>query len=177
MYAITLAAAAIVWPFIIALFASKYGTDVSARFLERGGNIPSTGEPLDRASLEAWLRLPANGPFLRPYAYLIMPLDLIYVCFVGGFLVCGALWLSAALTWPEPLSDLCSVSVCVLPAIYILSDVVEDLLIMRILPQQDVNEVVFGVMRTATKIKVVSFGTAVLQTVALGICAMFTSAA
>ncbi|MGC2779942.1 MAG: hypothetical protein WA418_30310 [Bradyrhizobium sp.] len=177
MYAITLAAAAIIWPFIVALFANKYGADVGARFLERGGNIPSTGQPLDHASLEVWLRLPANGLFLRPYAYLIMPLDLIYACFVGGFLVCGALWLSAALTWPEPLSYFRSVLVCVLPAIYILSDVVEDMLIMRILPRQDVSEVAFAVMRTATKIKVASFGAAVLQIVALGIYAVFTSAA
>jgi hypothetical protein len=95
MYAITLAAAAIIWPFIVAFFAKKYGPDVSERFLERSGKIPSTGEPLTRESLEKWFRLPANGPFRKPYAYHIMFLDLVYICFVGGFLVFGSLWLAA----------------------------------------------------------------------------------
>ena len=177
MYAITLAAAAIIWPFIVNCVADKYGTDVSARFLERLGHIPSTGKALTRENLEEWLRSPANGQFRRPYAYFIMPLDFVYICLVGGFFVWGSLWLAAALTWPRPATWPFCVLVCILPVVYVVSDLVEDALIARIVPRQDVTNTEFKVMRWATKIKMVCFGAAAVQTFVLGVCAVFWSAA
>lgn len=178
MRAITLAAAAIIWPFVVAMISSKYGADVSARFLERPGHIPSTGKALTRRSLEEWLRSPKNGPWRRPYAYLIMPLDVVYIFLVGGFFVSGSLWLVSALTWPQPAEwwPFC-ILVCILPAAYVVSDLVEDALIAHILPRQDVSDRTFNAMRLATTIKIWSFGAAAVQTFVLGICAISWSAA
>ena len=178
MYAITFAAAAIIWPFIVAMFSSKYGVDVSARFLERLGNIPSTGKELTPRSFEKWLRSPDNGPFRRPYGYLIMFLDIFYIALVGGFFVSASLWLVGALTWPEPAAwwPFC-VLVCILPAVYIISDFVEDTLITLSLRRDDVNDNMFRVMRSATTIKIWSFGAAAAQTVLLGLGALLLSAA
>ncbi|MCJ9700401.1 MULTISPECIES: hypothetical protein [unclassified Bradyrhizobium] len=178
MRAITLAAAAIIWPFIVAMFSSKLGADVSARFLERPGHIPSTGNALTRKSLEKWLRSPDNGPFRKPYAYLIMPLDVVYISLVGGFFILGSIWLVSALIWPQPVEwwPYC-IGVCILPAVYIFSDLVEDALIAYVMSRQDVSDRTFNLMRLATTIKIWSFGAAAAQTLVLGICAIFWSAA
>jgi hypothetical protein len=175
MYAITFAAAAVVWPFIVAFFANKFGPDVSARFLERPGRIPSNGKELSRESLEEWLRSPTTAKFRRPYAFVIMGLDLVYVVFVGGFMLTGSLWLAGALTWPEPVKLLPCVLLYVLPTLYMLSDAVEDALIATILQYQDVSNSAFAALRTATGIKIVAFGTAALQVLVLGLCAIFLS--
>ncbi|MBB4375655.1 hypothetical protein SAMN05216573_111257 [Bradyrhizobium sp. Rc3b] len=177
MYAITFAAAAIIWPFIVAMISSRFGADVSARFLERPGLIPSTGEALTRRSLEQWLRSPTNGPFRRPYARCIMLLDVIYIFLVGGFFVTGSLWLAAALTWPDPANWWYCVAVCIVPAAYIISDFVEDAMIAQSLLRHDVSDTKFNLMRLATTIKIVTFGAAAAQTVVLGICALLLSAA
>jgi hypothetical protein len=177
MYAITFAAAAIVWSFIVTLFASKFGPDVSARFLERSGKIPSNGKELTRESLEEWLRSPTTGKFRRPYAFLIMGLDLVYVILAGGFMLTGSPWLAEALKWPEQVEWLPYLMVFVLPALYMLSDIVEDVLIMIILRHQDVSISSFAALRTATGMKIVAFGVAVLQVLVLGVCAILLSAA
>jgi hypothetical protein len=48
MYAITFAALAVIWSYVVALTAGIFGPNVSGRLLERPGKIPSTGKELTR---------------------------------------------------------------------------------------------------------------------------------
>jgi hypothetical protein len=177
MYAITLAGAAIIWPFIVSYFGGRFGPDVAGRFLERPGKIPSSGKDLTAETLDKWLRAPATAQYRRPYALLIIPLDVVFIVLAGGFLFAGSVWLAGASTWPEPLSRLQFWLAGALPIAYALADLIEDVLIVAVLLSHKVTATSFSRMRTATRFKLVFFSLAALQVIAIGIYALYFSEA
>jgi hypothetical protein len=138
---ILLATLAIALPFIISGVTMPFGNAVSERFLERPTHkrapsytIPretAAGEPLDAASLISWVR--ENSDFANGYAKSVIPIDMLYLLFLGGFLAFASTTLVAFVRWPITLSAVPIWIWLLLPVFYIVSDFVEDGLIFIML--------------------------------------------
>jgi hypothetical protein len=162
--AIALAALALILSFKIADEAGRLGEAVAQRFLERGNNIPPRGLPITKDTLEAWAVDPNNGPAAYGYACRIIPLDLIFLCCLGCFLALASAALAKYTMWLTWISRLPFWSFWVLPSLYMLSDLAEDVTIARSLTSPGTIEQNFGFMRFATQMKLgavrISFCTA-----------------
>ncbi len=127
---------AIVLPFAIGLFATKkrVGLDVSERFLERLDEIPSGAtkeqRELNSSNLKNWV---ADHPVhAAQYARRVMPMDILYLVALGSFLGLASNWLASDMQWPAAFAGL-PIWLWLLPALYIVSDVVEDLMIAMLM--------------------------------------------
>jgi hypothetical protein len=138
---ILLGTLAIALPFIISGAAIPFGNAVSDRFLERPTRdgkpkytIPretSPGEALDASSLAQWIK--ENGNFATGYATRVIPLDFLYLCFLGGFLAIASTILVDLIRFPVALAGIPVWIWCLLPAVYVISDFAEDTVIFIIL--------------------------------------------
>jgi hypothetical protein len=142
---ILLGTVAIVLPFIISQRASRFGYAVSERFLERPTSkdkpyyrIPSEpGEAteLNRESLVAWMR--DHGQLARGYASKVIPIDIAYLLFLGGYLGYASELLAEAISWPFFLTNVATGVVWCFPVAYIMSDLTEDTLIGLLLGEPE----------------------------------------
>lgn len=138
---ILLATLAIVLPFVISQLATPLGLAVSLRFLERPTSSTSThytippeivaAKPLDAKSLTEWVR--AQGSAATGYVTRVMPLDILYLVFLGAFLGVASVTLAAFIRWPASVSDYVVLLLWILPALYIIADFTEDMLIITLL--------------------------------------------
>jgi hypothetical protein len=139
---ILLAMLAIALPFIISQAAMPYGVAVSLRFLERPTNsvkpkytIPAESDnavTLTKDSLTSWTQT-RGGQLAQGYATRVIPLDLLYLLLLGAFLGFASTTLAGIIQWPESLSNLPISGFWLLPALYILFDLAEDIVILVLL--------------------------------------------
>jgi hypothetical protein len=132
---------AIALPFIISQVAMPYGGAVSLRFLERPTNsvkpkytIPAESDnlaTLTKESLTGWTQ--TKSGLAQGYATRVIPLDLLYLLLLGAFLGFASTTLAGLIQWPGKLSNLPISGFWLLPALYILFDFAEDLVILVLL--------------------------------------------
>jgi hypothetical protein len=138
---ILLGTLAIALPFIISGAAIPFGNAVSDRFLERPTQdgkpkytIPREtppGEALDAGSLTQWIN--ENSHFATGYATRVIPLDFLYLFFLGGFLAVASTILVDLIRWPIALASIPVWIWCLLPVVYVICDFAEDTIIFIIL--------------------------------------------
>ena len=138
---ILLGTVAIVLPFLISQRASRFGYAVSERLLERPTGkerpfyrIPSEpGEAteLNRASLTSWVR--GHGELAQGYASKVIPIDMVYLFFLGGYLGYASMMLAETIHCPTFLAKVAMWAVWCCPVAYIISDLAEDTLIAFLL--------------------------------------------
>jgi hypothetical protein len=173
---ILLGAAAIAVPFVISFVApaSIVGRAVSDRFLERSNAIPPEPEtgsvPIDKDSLRAWVTSPATANFARAYAWRVMPLDLVYLVVLGGFLALGAHTLASAVVWPAMLAKLPLWVWLVFPIAYMIADAAEDSLIMVLMSKpESISKSSVDALTALRGAKIASNALAITQIFALGL--------
>jgi hypothetical protein len=145
----------------------KYGTDVANRFLERLKYIPSQTEVLSATTLGRWLTDRSNGDAIRGYVYpVLFPFDLVFLLSLG--LLLG--FASAALA--DRLVFLSNIPVWiwwVLPASYMVSDLIEDTVIAAIFKSRmALTEGSFRCLSALTAIKLATVTMAIFQVAFLG---------
>ena len=138
---ILLATLAVALPFIISGAAIPFRNAVSSRFLERPtqDGVPRyaipletvAGKALDAVSLSDWVR--DNGDFAKGYATRVIPLDILYLFFLGGFLAIASTTVVAAVRWPIALSGFPLWIWWLFPTVYVVCDFMEDGLIFAML--------------------------------------------
>lgn len=174
-WTILLAAATIAIPFTIGFFAPNSGAAVSERFLERPVGIPgepsASPAPLNAETLRAWTTSEKTKGYAHVYAWRVIPIDLVYLFAFGGFLAFAAYTLAS--TEIAPGSVLSNVPVMlwlVFPALYVIADLLEDILIMRLLsnPETIVPELV-NILWGLRWTKIVASGLSLLQIFILGL--------
>lgn len=177
MLAITCAAGAIICGFLVSGVADRFGPDVGARFLERGGVIPSMNNTaLSAQSLSLWIRDNTTAQWSRPYRNCVIPLDVVYLLLLGGFLAAGALSCAEVIASPRALEPWQRIVVVALPVLYMAADFIEDILIFVLLGGSNlVNESAFSAMRVATKAKLILVSASLLEVLFLGIWAIFVA--
>jgi hypothetical protein len=175
---ILLAALAIALPFVIANAALPFGNAVSMRFLERPTDagalaftIPpetETGKPIDVASLIQWVaerRESANG-----YAMRVIPLDMFYLLFLGGFLAMASAALAGSVILPRAVAGMSVWVWWALPIVYMLSDFSEDTLIFMTLTwPSTISSPVLAFLAVSRSVKIGSISLAIIQVVLLGL--------
>jgi hypothetical protein len=178
---ILLATAAIAIPFVVAIVApdNTVGAAVSSRFLERsltppGATIPPepTEKPLPvtAASLHAWVTAKETAGYARAYAWRVMPLDLLYLAVLGGFLALGASTLASTISWPPALARLPVWTWLILPATYVLADIIEDCLIVLLMTlPASINNFTVWLLAALRNIKIGANAFAMVQIFALGL--------
>ena len=152
---ILLAMLAIALPFIISQVAMPYGVAVSLRFLERPTNsedhkytIPAESDKavdLTEDALMNWTQV-KGGSLAHGYATRVIPLDLLYLLLLGGFLGVASATLAGMIQWPANLSRLPISAFWLLPALYIFFDFAEDISILVLLNWPPTIERMFGVL-------------------------------
>jgi hypothetical protein len=154
--AIFLAAVTIGLSFAIGMVASRCGAQVADRFLERTTNYRAD-------TLRDWVI--AHPASAHGYAFpVLFPLDLFFMIFLGGFLGYG----SVARAETLDVLKKCAWLFAVLPAIYVAADLIEDVLLARLLlSAESISETSVGIAKTATRAKFVSSIFAIGQTIAL----------
>jgi hypothetical protein len=154
--AIFLAAVTIGLSFTIGFVATGYGPRVADRFLER-----STDYRADE--LRDWVR--AHPAAARGYAFpVLFPLDLFFMVFLGGFLAYGSVASGEALDFEIRFIWLCPV----LPVLYIAADLIEDVLLARLLLSPDsITDRSVGMTKAATRAKFATSILAIAQTIVL----------
>jgi hypothetical protein len=171
-----LAAAAIAVPFIISFIApaSVVGVAVSDRFLERGRTIsPEPGskpKPINEDNLRAWVTSADTTGYASAYAWRVMPLDLIYLAVLGGFLALGAYTLASGVAWP-PLSAKLPLWVwLIFPVAYMIPDLIEDSLIFLMMTRpSSISELTVQALTVLRDTKIFSNAMAITQIFALGL--------
>jgi hypothetical protein len=142
--------------FAVAQQASQYGPAVAQRFLERGNEIPGVGS-LDAANLSAWVLDETNAGSARGYARRVIPVDIAFLLAFGTFLAMAPIFLAATVRWPG--SDAGSVwwwLLTVLPVLYVVSDFIEDILIIRLLENPTEIRSRFSFLRKVTSLKILT---------------------
>jgi len=173
---ILLGTLAIALPFIISGVAIPFGHAVSERFLERptqketpNYTIPretAAGPSLDAASLIHWIR--DNSDFAKGYATRVIPLDMLYLFFLGGFLAIASTTLAGFIRWPMALSDFPAWIWCLLPIIYIVSDFAEDELILTMLRSPSaIDAMTADVLAFVRQTKIVTLTLSIVQVLLL----------
>ncbi|MFH1345045.1 MAG: hypothetical protein ABIL01_28165 [Pseudomonadota bacterium] len=172
---------AIVLPFAIGLFATKkrVGLDVSERFLERLDEIPSGAteqqRELSSGNLKNWV---ADHPVsAAQYARYVIPMDILYLLALGSFLGLASNWLAADMQWPASFAGVpIWIWLWLLPALYIVADIIEDSMIAVLMTSPRLIEPVTVRALTRIKgIKISSVGAAMLQTAVLGVLTLLWS--
>jgi hypothetical protein len=110
--------------------------------------------PITKETLKAWVVDPNNGAAVYGYTHRIIPLDVIFLCCLGCFLALGSAALAKYTIWPIEVSLLPPWSFWIIPSLYMLSDLAEDIMIARLLTSPGAIERSFDFMRLATKIKI-----------------------
>lgn len=156
--------------FGIPLVSKRYGAAVEARFVERLKIIPgSTFVALDLPNLKDWIV--ANPESARGYACPVLwPLDFVFMFALAGVTASGALlaaphagWVSS---WPWRVW-------CIIPAIYLAADFIEDVLLVGFLRNPaSLSDGGYAVLSAATSIKIKSATAAIIVTVVLGLVAL-----
>lgn len=173
---ILLGTLAIALPFVISGMATSFGNAVSERFLERPTRddaprftIPgetAAGQPLDAASLINWAR--ENSDFAKGYATRVIPLDMLYLFFLGGFLAIASTTLVGFIRWPMVLSGFPTWIWLLLPVAYIVSDFVEDGLIFIMLRwQSTIDGTTVDVLAFARLTKIITVTSSIVQVLLL----------
>ena len=140
--------------------ASQYGTDVGARFLERNPRY-------DAPSLSQWTAAHPReaAAYVWPVLY---PIDLLFTLSLGAFLWTASARLAASGRLQRYVALL-----LVLPAIYLVTDLIEDALLARfLLRPRTITPAMVSATLTITMAKIWSVGLALLQ-VALLVVALF----
>ena len=170
---ILLGTAAIAVAFLVPMVApkAKVGIAVSDRFLERSNDIPSeTGgaaELVTATTLRNWVTSHPN--FAAAYAWRVMPLDLIFLAALGGFLAVGVHTL-AALGVPLPLSRLPLWGWLIFPVAYIVTDLAEDILIIVLMTTPAaIGEATVTTLAALRNLKIGSSVVAIAQIFVLGV--------
>jgi hypothetical protein len=173
---ILLAAAAIAVPFIISLLApaSAVGTAVSDRFLERSNTIPPEQKtkaiPINEANLRAWVTSEDTAKYASAYAWRVMPFDFVYLAVLGGFLALGAYTLASEVAWPPMLAKLPLWIWLIFPAAYIITDFLEDSLIILMMTQpSSISDLTVQALTFLRGTKIFSNALAITQIFALGL--------
>jgi hypothetical protein len=165
------AAVTILLQFTIPHFSSPYGAAVKARFVERSKTIPEgeTGDlPLNEQNLRQWIS--SYPESARGYASpVLFPLDILFLFALGIALATGSVFFARHAML---VSDVWPVIWWIIPAVYLASDFVEDVLLIGILKNpQRLTARSFSSLALATDIKIKSVTTGFCQIVALGVLA------
>jgi hypothetical protein len=175
-FLILLGTLAIALPFIISGIASSFGNAVSGRFLERPTNngkprytIPRetpAGEPVDITSLSHWISENSNSA--TGYATRVIPLDILYLFFLGGFLAIASTTLVGLIRWPIALSTFPVWIWWLLPIVYVISDFMEDAIIFTMLrwPSR-IQGVALGSLAYVRAAKIASVTLSIIQALLL----------
>ena len=165
------AAVTILLQFTIPHFSSPYGAAVKARFVERSKTIPE-GEvgdvPLNEQSLRQWiLSFPESA---KGYASpVLFPLDILFLFALGLALATGSVFFARHAVL---VSEVWPVIWWIIPMVYLVSDLVEDVLLIGVLKNpQRLTAQSFSRLALATDIKIKSVTAGFCQLVALGILA------
>jgi hypothetical protein len=154
--AILAAAITIFLSFAIAQEASKFGPAVAQRFLERGDVIPLQGA-LDAVNLSAWVRNENNAASVRGYARRVVPIDIAFLLAFGIFLATAARYVAGTIRWRIlDANSLWWWLLAILPALYVVSDLFEDILIVQLLENPDVIQGRFHLLRSVTSWKIIT---------------------
>ncbi len=169
---ILLAMLAIALPFIISQAAMPYGLAVSLRFLERPTNsenpkytIPAETDKvidLTEDALTNWTHA-KGGRLAHGYATRVIPLDLLYLLLLGGFLGVASATLASMVQWPASISSVPISAFWLLPALYIFFDFAEDLSILVLLNWPTTIERMFGVLTAFRTAKLAAVFAAFIQ--------------
>jgi hypothetical protein len=140
--------------FAVAQQASKFGPAVAQRFLERGSEIPGVG-PLNAANLSAWVGDERNAGFAHGYARRVIPMDIAFLLSFGTFLATAAMFIAATVRWRllEAGSGWWWL-LAILPALYVISDFIEDVFIIRLLETPSGIQSSFLFLRKVTSFKI-----------------------
>jgi hypothetical protein len=175
-FIILLGLLAVALPFIISQTAASYGNAVSERFLERPTaadpryTVPpdvAQGPELTVDSLTNWVRNhvdPAKG-----YVARVIPLDILYLVFLGTFLGLASTTLAGTIRWPSVLEAVPTLIWWVLPALYIVSDFVEDSMIFTMLNWPSNIQDLFNTLGNVRAVKIWSVGLGMAQVLVLSI--------
>lgn len=155
-----LAAAAIGLFFTTGFIANHYGPKVSDRFLERG-------QAYGEADLKHLRPKDARG-YVFP---VLFPLDLAFMIFLGGFLGLASM---ACAELIEPLKNMTWLF-AIGPALYVALDLIEDILISRMLLSLAATRHMIDLAQSATKAKIVTCSYGILQTMALSSAAVLSA--
>lgn len=173
---ILLGTLAIALPFVIAQAAMPFGNAVSLRFLERPTGQgdskytvppePAKGDRLEADTLFEWVQ--AQGRSAKGYARHVIPLDVAYLVCLGLFLGYASVLLAGLSHWPPILSNAPVWVFWLLPAVYILCDLTEDVLILVMLNWPSaIRGVAFTLLASVRGLKIISVGLAFAQVLLL----------
>jgi hypothetical protein len=146
--------------FFVAAVASRYGPDVAqvptveGRFLEK----PPRHEA---AFIQDWVVQHPDAA--RHYAFpVLIPLDLLFMLFLGGFLGLGSVLTANTIGWLKPFALLLTIA----PAVYVVVDLAENILLARLLLHaQAINDSSARIAWMATELKLFAAGFAIVQTI------------
>jgi hypothetical protein len=149
--AIFAAAFALFLSFAIAQEASRFGPAVALRFLERGDVIPPSNADLTAFNLATWARDENNAASLHGYARRVVPIDMAFLLTFGIFLATAARVVARTVSWRimDPASDWWW-ALAIMPALYVISDLFEDILIVQLLENPDAIQDRFHLLRSLT---------------------------
>ena len=173
---ILLATLAIALPFLISQAAMPFGRAVSERFLERPTSsddprytIPSeaaAGKALNGDTLTDWVQ--TQGRLAKGYTTRVVPLDILYLVFLGTFLGIASTTLAGMTQWPPILSHVRTWVFWLLPALYIFCDLAEDSLILTMLNwPSTIRSVAFAALTTLRSLKIASVSLGFVQVLLL----------
>jgi hypothetical protein len=165
------AAATILLQFTIPYFSSPYGAAVKARFVERSKTIPELGTgdvPLNEQNLRKWISSCPESA--RGYASpVLFPLDILFLFVLGIALATGSVFFARHAVL---VSEVWPVIWWIVPAVYLISDFVEDVLLIGVLKNQlRLTARSFSSLALATNIKIKSVTAGFCQLAALGVLA------
>lgn len=151
--AIFLAAVTIGLFFVIGMVSAGYGPKVRDRFLERGAKY-TVADLRNLAPRDA-----------RGYTFpVLIPLDLLFMIFLGGFLAFASVGAADSVGPLKTIAWLFAVG----PALYVAADLMEDVLLARMLLSQNaITQSAIDLVQSVTKVKFVTCGYGIAQTIAL----------
>lgn len=150
--------------FIVSMVAAGFGPDVSSRLFERDRNY-TTAQLKDFAMAE-------DGTPARGYAIpVLLPLDLLFLFSLGLFLLFGSVSSATIVPALKPYATWFAV----LPCIFIVADVSEDLSLARMFYWPDViGDTTVTITKILTTIKIYASGLAIAQTALLAAYSMLS---
>jgi hypothetical protein len=164
---------AVALPFLISMVASPLGTAVSERFLERPGKLPaevSDQEDLTASILRAWVTQEATAKHAKGYARRVMPLDMLYLVFLGLFLGLAAVLMAGFVKWPPNFHTVPLWFWWIAPVVYIACDFCEDSLIIGLLTwPSGITDTSLDVLSCLKWTKIGSVSLAMVQVLLLGL--------
>jgi hypothetical protein len=146
--------------YLLAIVEAQYGPDVprvaavADRFLEKS--------PRHTAEyMRDWVEKYPDAA--RRYAFpVLFPLDLLFMIFLGGYLGLGSVLTADTIDWLKRFARLFAI----IPAVYVLADLVEDTLLARLLLDvQAIDDASVWWPRVATGVKLAAAGLAIFQTI------------